>query len=191
MTAPKVVGIRGRQSDLRFILTFAALAGALSIVYCFPYQAGTTVDMLLHRYLQVYARLAGALLVPLDRSVQVSGQMLQGRFAIRIARDCDAMEAQILFLAAVMAHDTTWRHKLVGLLAGASAIMLVNVLRVWTMYFAGVYWPSAFEFVHRDLWPMLIVAFAIVAFLRWANWAESARGATECPSQDRESRGEA
>ena len=108
-----------------------------------------------------------------EPGVQVHGQDIIGRTSLRIVKNCDAMEAEILFLAAVLAFPSAWRKRVVGATLGVVAIAVVNVLRIASLYHVGVHFPMAFEFVHLQLWPLLLVASAVAVFLIWATWARS------------------
>ncbi len=168
---PKAVVSAERLRDLRFLLGFAALAGVLSVAYCFPYAEGSAVDTAFNAYIRGYAHVAGAIVSTLvDPTVRVTGHTLQGRFAIQIARDCDAMTAIILYVSGVLAFSAPWANKAIGLVAGVGLIVAANVLRLSTMYAAGMYWPSTFDFVHRELWPTLLVGVSLVGWLAWASW---------------------
>ncbi len=164
---------RARATQIAFAAKFAVLAATLSVAYYFPYRAGSAVESFLAAYLAAYAHVVGALLAVFDPTVHVFGQDVSGRFAIHIARDCDAMEPIILFASAVLAWPASWRSRIIGLVAGTFAIIAVNVARLCSMYLLGVRFPSAFDFAHRELWPLILIAVVIAAFVVWVGWTHS------------------
>jgi exosortase/archaeosortase family protein len=163
-----------RKQGLVFFATFLALAAALSLIYSYPYARGSPVEQWVAVYLGTYAGAVGRIVrFTVDPSVRVLGQGLFGRFSIRIVRDCDGMQAMILYASGVLAFGARWLYKLAGLVVGFLFIATANVIRLCSMYEIGIYWPNAFDFVHRDFWPTALVVFAIVVFLRWCQWVTS------------------
>jgi exosortase/archaeosortase family protein len=158
-----------RWAQIRFGLTFAIVGGVLSFAYYYPYRPGSAADVLLAKYLQAYAHCAGAVLARFDSSVSVTGIDVGGRFPLRITRDCDGMQINILFAAAILAFPASWRQRALGLGLGLAALLTLNVVRLCTLYFVGVFWPSGFDFAHRELWPMLFIVAAMGAFIGWAG----------------------
>ncbi|HEY2903434.1 MAG TPA: archaeosortase/exosortase family protein [Polyangia bacterium] len=147
-----------------------AIAGALFALYAFPYQESGLSERWFQSYLQGYAHLAGRLLAVVDRQVTIDGNLIAGRYALRIVKTCDAMEANLLFLAAILAFPAPWRRKMVALVAGLIVLVLANVLRICSLYFVGVHAPGAFETVHVEIWPLLMIVVAGAQFAWWARW---------------------
>ena len=162
-----------RRARLRFALVFAATGGALLTLYSFPYaEHGVREDWFV-RYLALYARLAGLVLRVFDSGVRVVGNDIVGRVSLTVAKNCDAMDVTLLFAAAVVAFPASWRRRLVGIAAGVAALTVVNVLRIASLYFVDLRWPSAFETIHAEVWPLAIVVLAASAFLAWSRWAQA------------------
>jgi exosortase/archaeosortase family protein len=114
--------------------------------------------------------MAGRLLAIVDSSVHVSQDVIGGRYALRMVKTCDAMEANLLFVAAVVAFPAPWPRKVAAAIAGVGALIAVNVVRICSLYFVGVHLPTAFEIVHLELWPLAMVAIAAGLFLICARW---------------------
>lgn len=158
------------SDQVRFALRFAGFGLPLFAAYTFPYDEAGTVAGWFQSYLSAYAQLAGAALALIELGVQVSGQDISGRFALRIVQSCDAMEAVILFTAAVSAFPAAWLRRLAGIVAGTAAIVTVNVARICSLYYVGVYRPARFEFYHLEVWPLVLIGAAAVAFIAWTHW---------------------
>jgi exosortase H (IPTLxxWG-CTERM-specific) len=84
----------------------------------------------------------------------------------------------VLF-ADVMAFPSSWRQKLVGLLAGFVAVQAINVLRVISLFYLGQWSTTAFNFAHEYLWQALIMLDVLVFWLLWVRWS-----GRRSPSQD-------
>jgi exosortase/archaeosortase family protein len=161
-----------RRARIRFAVVFAVVGGALLTVYSFPYAQHGVREVWFERYLGVYARLAGLVLRIFDSGVHVVGNDIVGRTSLTVAKNCDAMDVTLLFSSAIVAFPAPWRRRLIGIVLGAAALTLVNVLRIASLYFVDLRWPSAFETIHAEVWPLAIVVLAAAAFLTWSRWAQ-------------------
>jgi exosortase/archaeosortase family protein len=159
-----------RAAQARFVITFAVIAVLGSLAYYYPYPADSTAGAWMASYLQAYVRCAGVVLARLDPSVVVSGLEVHGRFPFRVTRDCDGMQINILFAAAVLGFPASWARRLAGLAGGLVVLASLNLVRLCSLYFVGVYWPGAFDFAHRELWPVLLVLAAFGTFATCAGW---------------------
>jgi exosortase/archaeosortase family protein len=165
-----------RRVRLRFAAVFAAVGGVLLTLYSFPYAEHGVREDWFASYLAVYARLAGGVLRLFDGGVRVVGNDIVGRTSLTVAKNCDAMDVSLLFVAAVLAFPARWSRRLVGVAAGVATLTLVNVLRIASLYYIDLRWPSAFETIHAEVWPLALVALAAGAFLAWSRWAQGGAG---------------
>lgn len=156
-------------SPVRFAITFAAIAGAFFVVYTFPYTQVGLSERWFDSYLGGYARLAGNVLSWFDPAVTVHQRDILGRFNLRIVKNCDAMEANILYASAVLAFPVALRARLVGVAGGIALLVALNVARICTLYYVGILVPQAFPFFHLELWPLLLIAAGAAIFLLWAT----------------------
>jgi exosortase/archaeosortase family protein len=162
-----------QRASWRFVLLFGTTAAVLLAAYYFPYPAGSAISRLLDSYLHVYAALAGGLLRIFEPNLVVAGQDIIGRYSIRIVKTCDGMDVNILFASAIMAWPTALRRRLVASCVGLGLLVVTNTIRICTLYYVGVFAPSSFEFVHMELWPVLILALAVGLFLVFVAQARS------------------
>lgn len=156
---------------LRFVGLFSAIALVLFAIYTFPYEENGISEAWFASYLSWYARLAGSVLHLFDPSVGVDGSTIVGRYALSIVKSCDAMEAMILFSAAVLAFPVALTRRMIGVLCGLVILVGTNIVRICCLYFIGVYRPAVFELFHIEVWPLILVAVAVTAFLLWVTWA--------------------
>jgi exosortase H (IPTLxxWG-CTERM-specific) len=162
-----------RRARIRFAAVFAVVGGALLTLYSFPYAEHGVREDLFARYLAVYARMTAFVLRAFDSSVHVAGNDIVGRTSLTVAKNCDAMDVTLLFAAAIVAFPARWSRRLVGIGAGVAALAAVNVLRIASLYFVDLRWPSAFETIHAEVWPLALVALAAGGFLVWSRWAQA------------------
>jgi exosortase/archaeosortase family protein len=57
-------------------------------------------------------------------------------------------------------------------------LVILNVVRICSLYYVGVLFPSSFEFMHLELWPALIVIAAVAGFVGFTIWARRADDVT-------------
>jgi exosortase/archaeosortase family protein len=81
--------------------------------------------------------------------------------------------------ASLVTCPSSWRQKLVGLLAGFVAVQAINVLRVISLFYLGQWSTTAFNFAHEYLWQALIMLDVLVFWLLWVRWS-----GRRSPSQD-------
>jgi exosortase H (IPTLxxWG-CTERM-specific) len=164
--------LRARWWDdrTRFVLAFTLVAGSLLAFYYLPRTADDAVERWTSAYLRIYTRMASWPIGIFDPNVSAHGNLLAGRFSMQIVKSCDAMEANILFAAAVIAFPSPWRRKVIALVAGLVALVGVNLLRLFVLYWVGVFAPSAFDFLHLDVWPLLMIVSAMIDFVFCVRW---------------------
>ncbi len=93
-----------------------------------------------------------------------------------IVRGCSGIEATALFGAAVLASPVSLRSRISFLLIGAAALTVVNILRSVTLFFVGVHFPKAFERIHFEAFPVVLLVAVMLCWLIWARWAVRKHG---------------
>jgi len=157
--------------DLRFLGIF----GALMLVYFFFITTSFSKDDFFPWYLRGTTQVSGSVLHATGySSVSVEGQSLVStRGAITVERGCDALDPTALFLSAVVASPAAMSLKIPGLIGGTLILMVVNVIRIVTLFLTRVHWSSAFDVMHLDIWQVAFILFAIVLWAGWASWAKN------------------
>jgi exosortase/archaeosortase family protein len=155
----------------RFAIRFVALAGVLLAVYYFPYSKDSTTKSFFDSYLHGYAAMAGGVLHWFEPTLVVRGQEIIGRYSLRIVKTCDAMDTQILLASAILSWPTLLRFRALAALSGALAMSVLNVIRICSLYYVGLHFPSFFDFAHLELWPAVIVLASVAGFVAFTSWA--------------------
>jgi exosortase H (IPTLxxWG-CTERM-specific) len=88
-------------------------------------------------------------------------------YGVEIAAGCNGIEAMILLLAVILAFPAPWRHRVAGIAMGVVAIQGLNLLRIVSLFFLGLWHPTAFEWAHLYLWQALIMLDVVLVFLLW------------------------
>ena len=108
-----------------------------------------------------------------DSNVLAHGNVLQDMRSgsgIVIEAGCNAVEACIMLAAAVFAYPAALAPRMAGLLVGAVAVQLVNLVRIVSLYYLVQWSVPAFEFAHLYLWQALIMLDVLVVWLLWLRW---------------------
>ncbi len=161
-----------KRPVLRFMLLFALLMGLF-------YVASITVffeEVVWIPYLRLNAGASGAILSMLGQDVAVADRALtSARCSLLVERGCDAIYPAALYLTAVLAFPVSSRRKLPGMVVGAVALMLINLVRIVSLYFVAAYWPKAFKMMHLEVWQALFIFLAVLFWGTWAWWATRSR----------------
>ena len=106
------------------------------------------------------------------RDISSSGVLihdLQTDFGVEIAAGCNGVEAMILLVAVMLAFPAPWRYRLAGIAVGLAAIQGLNLVRIISLFYLGMWYPRAFEWAHLYLWQALIMLDVLLVFLLWVR----------------------
>jgi exosortase H (IPTLxxWG-CTERM-specific) len=114
----------------------------------------------------------------LDSNVISNGNVLQDMrtgSGIAIEAGCNAVEACIMLVAAMLAYPAGLRAKITGLVLGSLAIQALNLVRIVSLFYLVQWSARAFEFAHLYLWQALIMLDVLLAWLVWLRWVTRAQ----------------
>jgi exosortase/archaeosortase family protein len=153
--------------DLRFLGLFGLFLLLFYLCTFFPFVK----QRLFPGYLQLNADFAAVLLNALGENIEVRGNSLVSpRFQVSIERGCDAVEPSALFCAAVLASPVSLLSRIGAAILGTVFLMVLNFVRVLTLYYTGAYFRKAFDVMHLDVWQALFIFLAILFWALWASW---------------------
>ena len=157
----------GKRPVLRFVVLLSLLMGVFNA--CF--YLWLAKSELFQAHLRFNARLGAAVLRFLGDDATAAGpSIVSSRFALVVAVGCDAIQASAFFVFAVVAFPSAvrFRARVPYLLVGTLLLSAMNLLRIISLYYTGVYFPNAFELLHIDVWQTL---FVFVPLALWISWA--------------------
>ena len=160
---------------LRFFLLFLGIQAALFTAELTP----PGQQYFVQPFTGFLADISGWLIELTGREIVTSGVIIRDvatGFAVLIAAGCNGVEAMILLIAAMLAFPSPWRHKLVGIAIGVIAIQALNLVRIVSLFFLGMWNETAFEWAHLYVWQALIMLDALVVFLLWIRSLPRAGG---------------
>ena len=155
------------------VVIFAVLMGAFYGFIHSPYVGSDPFQP----YLALIARSTGGVLQVLGQDITVEGTSVSSPvFSMDIVRGCDAIEPTAAFVAAVVASPVVFWAKIPGILIGSAALLVINLIRIVSLYFVGVHFPKALDIMHLDVWQAAFVVLAICFWAIWVQWATRKRG---------------
>lgn len=161
----------GRGSTLQWFLSTAVAAAIVGLLIALAMNEHAMGGLQL-----AYAAAANSVLHLLGHSTQIAGNVVgTGDFGITVVTACTGLFTTALYLVAVALFPTTWMRKLAGVGLGIGGIAILNVVRLVSLYYVGVHWPSALDVVHQLVWQSLLIAFAVALWLLWAGRAAGRR----------------
>jgi len=152
----------------------------LFIVLMSTFYGLTFVDVFEKRVLPAYMRWnaqASAVILNVfgEGATANDTSVISKRFSVNIQHGCDAIEPSALFIAAVLAFPASLKSKLPGILIGTFVLAIVNLTRIVSLFYTGIYWHTWFETVHVDVWQPVFIVLALVFWILWAWWATKDR----------------
>lgn len=151
---------------VRFFLLFLLIQAALFTAELTPPGQQYVVQPFTAGLASISALLIGFT----GRDISSSGVLihdLQTGFGVQIAAGCNGVEAMILLLAVMLAFPAPWRYKLAGIAVGFVAVQALNLVRIISLFYLGMWYPFAFEWAHLYLWQALIMLDVVLVFLLW------------------------
>lgn len=152
-----------------FLLVFSILMG---LFYLFMHVTPFYNNRFLSGYHRFIAYLSGTVLAFLGQDITVTDtSIFSSRFSVSIVGGCDAIEPTVLFICAVLAFPAPFLRKIPGILVGTPLLMILNLIRIVTLFLIGVYLPRFFDAIHIEGWQALFIFLALIFWILWLLWA--------------------
>jgi exosortase H (IPTLxxWG-CTERM-specific) len=166
------VAIRARAAwarpEIRFVLVFLAILGASFTVIAFR----TVNDAVVDPYTAVIARMSGTCLRVLGEAATVNGcEVSSPRFAVTIFNGCNGLITSLVFVSAVLAFPAGRTAKLIGIVGGLAAIQIINLIRIVSLFYIGVFLPQYFSDAHVFVWQSVVLVSGAALWVLWAGRA--------------------
>jgi exosortase H (IPTLxxWG-CTERM-specific) len=164
------------RPDARFLIVFLTILGSsFTIIALNPVN-----DAIVLPYTAFVARASGAALRVLGEPVAVTGCVVSSpRFAVTIYNGCNALITSLIFIAGVLAFPARWTAKLAGVVGGLIVIQILNLVRILSLFYIGIYLPDYFDDAHIYIWQSLIIITGVALWVVWANRFATGDGAPQ------------
>jgi exosortase H (IPTLxxWG-CTERM-specific) len=150
----------------RFFILFVVILLTLFAVEVMPQVNRALVVP----WTEALVRISAALITLFDSHVAVFGDILQSTtngFGLAIKAGCNGVEAAMILIAAMLAFPAPWRYRVIGILVGLTAVQLLNIVRVISLFYLGQWSMKAFEWAHFYVWQALIMLDVLVVWMIW------------------------
>jgi exosortase H (IPTLxxWG-CTERM-specific) len=159
------------RPESRFLILFIAILTVSFTVIALQTVNDTVVDP----YTSFVARMSGGVLRLLGEDASVQGCMVRSpRFAVTIYNGCNGLITSLIFISGVLAFPARWRAKAVGAIGGLVAIQLINLVRIVSLFYIGIYLPRFFSESHIFVWQSLVILAGVTLWVVWARHASTA-----------------
>ena len=155
----------------RFVLLLVVLFGSFNVLF---YVWASQLE-LFNAYLELNADISAATLRVLGHDVTAFGKSLgSSRFSVEVQSGCDALQSAVFLgvLVLISPVGIALRTRIPHVLLGTLFLLLLNVVRIASLYYCGAYYPRMFDVLHIDVWQPVFILLPLVLWLMWVRWAQ-------------------
>ena len=165
------------KSVIRFIVTFLAVYGVLTIGYNLYLNRSDGSKFYPDYLTNLVAEQTKNLLNGLDYETTIEPHpnepsmkiIMNGKYVARVIEGCNAISIVILFISFIVAFAGKFKTTLLYGLAGSIIIYAFNLIRI-VILSVGLYnYPWRREILHTVIFPMLIYGTVFLLWMVWVN----------------------
>jgi len=155
-----------RRPDARFLILFLGILGvSFTVIALRPVNDAVVVP-----YTAFIARVSGSILRFFGEQATVSGCVVSSpRFAVTIFNGCNGLITSLIFISGVLAFPARWPAKLIGVVGGLLAIQLINMVRIVSLFYIGIFFPTLFNDAHTSIWQSVVILAGVGLWVAWAR----------------------
>jgi exosortase/archaeosortase family protein len=155
----------------RFALTYLALMGAFFFIIGYtPLQKMIDVN---GAYTEGVVIATAKILGILSMPCVVHSSVLQlPAISLDVKFGCNGLEAVMIYSVAIVAFPSTWKKRLLGILAGFVVLQIINILRIAGLAYAGIHFRGLFEYIHIYVAQGLMIAVSLGLFFIYLRYAK-------------------
>ncbi len=157
-------GWRSRSPLLKFVGFFLLFMAVFYLIYTQEWFQEGPLGFIMN----IDAKISSFLLNIFGMGTTAVGDTVSSnKFSVDIESGCDGIEAIAIFTGAVAAYPKPAEFKYKGILVGILFLLLMNIVRIVTLFFTGVHFPKLFDMMHVEVWQVIFIVLAIVCWLVW------------------------
>lgn len=156
-----------QRPESRFLILFLSILGiSFTVIALKPVNDAFVVP-----YTTLIAKVSGTLLGLFGEDITINGCLLRSpRFAVTIYNGCNGLITSLVFISGVLAFPARWSAKVVGVVGGLLAIQAINLVRIISLFYIGIYLPSLFNSSHIFIWQSLVILAGVTLWIVWAHY---------------------
>jgi len=101
-----------------------------------------------------------------DTIVQ-DGQIVSDLATVGIKKGCDALAPIAIFTSVLIAYPRPMIVKWKGILLGVVTLLLMNLIRIISLYLINIHFPSIFDLMHLIIWQVIFIFLALALCFYW------------------------
>ena len=155
-----------RRPEIRFLVLFLIILGvAFTTIALRPVNDAFVVP-----YTRWVARVSVQVLNVFGENVSRQGCTLSSpRFSVTIYNGCNGLIATLILLSGVLAFPARWTGKVIGVIGGILAVQIINLVRIVSLFYIGVFFPKLFNQAHIFGWQSIVILVSVVFWIVWAR----------------------
>jgi len=155
-----------QKPEARFLILFLTTLGVSFTVLALR----QVNDAFVTPYTAVIAQMSGFVLRIFGEKATVAGCVVSSpRFAVTIYNGCNGLITSLIFVSGVLAFPAKFSAKLIGVIGGLLAIQLINLVRIVSLFYIGIFLPHHFNEAHIFVWQSLVIIAGISLWIVWAH----------------------
>ena len=160
------------RPETRFLILFLVILSiSFTVVALKPVDQAFVVP-----FTTMVANVSGHLLMLFGEDMTVNGcQLTSPRFAVTIYNGCNGLITSLIFISGVLAFPARWSAKILGSIGGLLVIQAINLVRIISLFFIGIYLPDLFNSSHIFIWQSIVILFGVGLWMLWADRFASPR----------------
>lgn len=165
--------IDDNQDSLRFVGVAVFIFAVLQLLY-YQFYVGSS---LFHSYLRLCAELSTQLLLLIGEPVTVTAKTITSDAgpAVTVVEGCDALRIYSVLVAAIVAFQSPWPKKIIGILVGVGMMFLFNLVRISLLLWLDVHHTDWFDTFHHTILPFGLWLIAVLYFYWWGASVDFSR----------------
>lgn len=155
-----------KRPESRFLILFLSILGiSFTVIALRPVNDAFVVP-----YTTLIARMSGNILALLGEDITINGCVLRSpRFAVTIYNGCNGLITSLIFVSGVLAFPARWSAKIIGVVGGLLAIQAINLVRIISLFYIGIFLPKLFNSSHIFIWQSLVILAGVALWVTWAH----------------------
>lgn len=82
--------------------------------------------------------------------------------SISIRKGCDALAPIAIFCSVLLAYPAAWKKKIKAIFLGISILLLVNIIRIVSLFLFKIHAPDLFDLMHLVIWQGIFIFLALI-----------------------------
>lgn len=156
-----------RRPESRFLISFLGILGiSFTVIALRPVNDAFVVP-----YTTLIAKISGTILGLFGENITMNGCVLRSdRFAVTIYNGCNGLITSLIFVSGVLAFPARWSAKIAGVVGGLLAIQIINLVRIVSLFYIGIYLPKLFNSSHIFIWQSVVILAGVTLWITWAHF---------------------